>query len=150
MSKTPNRTPDQERRDELARIHILKAELKLDRDQYEAMLWTIASVESSAKLDGHGRRRVIAHLQSHVDAASGIKADPDMPKNVQARPQLRKIAAQLRAAGRTWSYARGICERLFNKRTIEFADSRELAGVIAALEADAQRHGRSQRNKPTA
>jgi len=134
-----------QRKADLARIHILKAQLRLDREQYEAVLWTVGQVESSALLDGHGRRRVIEHLQAHVDAAAGIQADPDKPKNLQARPQLRKIAAQLHASKRNWAYGRGVLEQLYGKRTIEFADSRELAGVIAALEQDAQRHGRSQR-----
>jgi len=139
-------TPDAQRKADLARIHILKAQLKLTRDQYEAVLWTIGQVESSAKLDGHGRRRVIEHLQSHVDAASGVQADPDKPRNLQARPQLRKIAAQLHAAGRSWAYARSVLERLTGKATIEFADSRELSKLIAALELDAGRNGRSQRS----
>lgn len=136
--------PDQTRKRDLARIHILKAELGLNREQYEAVLWSIGSVESSAQLDAHGRRRVIAHLQAHVDQARGVQADPDKPKNIEARPQLRKIAAQLHAAGRPWSYARSVCERLWGKRTIEFCDSRELSGIIVALEKDAGRHGRGR------
>lgn len=136
---------DPKRKPELARIHILKSELGLDRDQYEAVLWTIAQVDSSAKLDGHGRRRVIEHLQAHVDAKRGIKADADKPTNLQARPQLRKIAAQLASAGRSWAYARAISERLYNKPTIEFCDTRELSGVIAALDKDAGRNGRARR-----
>lgn len=133
------------RKRDLARIHILMAQLKLTREQYEAVLWTIGQVESSARLDAHGRRRVIEHLQAHVDAAAGVQADPDKPKNLQARPQLLKIAAQLHAANRRWAYAREVCDRLYGKKAIEFADGRELSGVIAALEADAKRHGRSQR-----
>lgn len=136
-----------QRKADLARIHILKAQLKLTREQYEAVLWTIGQVESSARLDGHGRRRVIEHLQAHVDAASGVKADPDKPRNLQARPQLRKIAAQLHAAQRGWCYARRLLERLTGKTTLEFADSRELSKVIAALELDAARNGRSPRPK---
>lgn len=136
---------DAQRKADLARIHILKAQLKLSRDQYEAVLWTIGQVESSALLDAHGRKRVIEHLQSHVDAAAGIQADPDKPRNLQARPQLRKIAAQLHAAGRNWAYARSVLQRITGKATIEFADSRELSKVIAALELDAGRNGRSQR-----
>lgn len=164
-----------QRRAELARIHILKGELKLDREQYEAVLWTIGQVDSSAKLDAHGRRAVIAHLQGrlrdgaasawvrekppgpapaptvpgtvspgHVDQARGVKQDPEKPHNLPARPQLRKIAAQLHAAKKPWAYAREICHKLYGKRTIEFADSRELAGVITALAKDATRHGRAR------
>lgn len=133
-----------QRRAELARIHILKGELKLDREQYEAVLWTIGQVDSSAKLDAHGRRAVIAHLQAHVDQARGVKQDPEKPHNLQARPQLRKIAAQLASSKKPWAYAREICHKLYGKRTIEFADSRELAGVITALAKDAVRHGRAR------
>ena len=136
---------DAQRKRELARIHILKAELNLDREKYEAVLFSIGRVESSALLDTFGRRRVIEHLQAHVDRASGQMADPEKPKNLQARPQLRKIAAQLYSAKRTWSYARAVSARLYGKPTIEFCDGRELSGVIAALAKDAERHGRSAR-----
>lgn len=145
MTAAKKAKPDAQRGKDLARIHILKDKLNLDRDQYEAVLWTIGQVESSAKLDGHGRRRVIEHLQAHVDAAAGVQADPDKPKNLQARQQLRKIAAQLHAAGRRWAYAREIAKRLYDKPTIEFLDTRELSGVITALAQDAGRHGRRTR-----
>ncbi len=145
MKAVKKAAPDAQRKKDLARIHVLKAQLNLDREQYEAVLWSIGQVESSAMLDSHGRRRVIEHLQAHVDRAAGIKADPDKPNNLQARPQLRKIAAQLHAAGRRWAYARAIAQKLYNKPTIEFLDARELSGVIAALAQDAARHGRASR-----
>lgn len=138
--------PTANRKRELARIHILKAELKLDREQYENVLWTIGRKESSADLDEHGRRAVIAHLQTHVanGARAALRADPERPHNLDARPQLGKIEAQLAAAGRRWNYARAIAERMHHKR-IEFCSSDELSALIAALAIDAKRHGRRAR-----
>lgn len=60
----------QQRRIELAQIHMAAAELGMDTaDQnpesaYRSMLWTCARVRSAADLDFAGRRKVIQHLKS--------------------------------------------------------------------------------------
>ena len=48
---------------ELAKIHIGKKQLGMDRQTYEDMLWTQGRVHSSADLDEHGRHQVIKHLE---------------------------------------------------------------------------------------
>ncbi|MCK9193420.1 MAG: regulatory protein GemA [Nevskia sp.] len=144
-NRTTHKIGDDQRKRDLARIHILSAELQLDRVQYENVLALVAGVDSSTALDTAGRRNVIAHLQAHVDRLNGVQPDPDRPANVYAKPQLRKIEAQLRAANRGWAYARSIANRLYGKTKIEFCDTRELSGVIAALAIDAERHCRGAR-----
>lgn len=135
----PKRDFSAQRRAELARIHILAGELGLAREQYEAVLWTLARVESSRDLDGHGRRQVIEHLVREKQ-----RRDPDRPHNIERLPQLVKIEAQL-AAARPWAYAKAMARRMYGKEAIEFCSDQELAGIIAALARDAQRHGRRTR-----
>ncbi|MBN8479499.1 MAG: regulatory protein GemA [Burkholderiales bacterium] len=52
-----------ERSNELAKIHIAKAQLGLDDDTYRAMLWTVARVRSAKDLDAGGREAVLLHLR---------------------------------------------------------------------------------------
>jgi hypothetical protein len=55
----------QARKSDLARIHMLKAELGLDEDTYRDVMATVCQgVRSSAQLDITGRSRLIAHLQA--------------------------------------------------------------------------------------
>ncbi len=131
----------QARNRELGRIHILKAELNLDRDQYEEVLWAVARVESAANLDDYGRREVIKHLEAHAKAKRGVKTYPGRPANADAnqRTQLRKIEAYLTDAGRPWEYGLSMAWRMYKRERLEFCGEHELAGIIAALEADARK-----------
>lgn len=52
------------RRAELAKIHIAKKDLGLDRARYEAILWDQVGVHSSADLDSAGRRKVLEYFKS--------------------------------------------------------------------------------------
>lgn len=52
-----------ERSNELAKIHIAKAQLELDDDTYRHMLWSVARVRSAKDLDAGGREAVLAHLR---------------------------------------------------------------------------------------
>ncbi|WP_028008675.1 phage protein GemA/Gp16 family protein [Solimonas flava] len=129
---------------ELGKIHILKAKLGLSDEQYRAMLWANGRVESSAQLDEHGRRKVIAHLQAHV----GARDRGRRPHNLEAadRRDLRKIEALLADAGRPWEYAEGILRHMTSGRVerIEFADAAQRRALIAALWRDAKRRADAQ------
>jgi len=57
------------RRRQLAAIHIAAKQLGLDRETYEAMLWSIARAHSAAELDEAGRMRVLDHLRSRGAAS---------------------------------------------------------------------------------
>lgn len=52
------------RKADLAAIHIAKAELGWDDDQYRDILWAVCRVRSSAQLDHTGRKRFLAHLRA--------------------------------------------------------------------------------------
>lgn len=127
---------------DLARIHILKSQLKLDDESYRNVLWTLGRVESSKDLDDHGRKAVIAHLEAHL-----ARRDPravqyrSRPRNADAgnRKPLRKIEAYLADAGRPWAYVEQMAGHMYGKARIEFCDGDELAGLVAALDAEAKK-----------
>lgn len=128
---------------DLARIHILKAALRLDRETYEAVLWTHGRVESSALLDEHGRREVITQLEAVLRSTApqhaALKRFSTKPRNldVKGRRELQKIEALLTDAGRDWPYAHGIARRMYKRDRVEFCHAGQLAGIIAALEKEA-------------
>lgn len=92
----PSKTPAKMRLAELAKIHIAKKDLGLDRDTYEDILWTICRVKSSADLDSHGRFKLIAHFK-HLGWKPKRKSKPKIED-----PKERKIWSllyQLKDAG---------------------------------------------------
>jgi hypothetical protein len=140
------RAVDQRKRD-LGRIHILAGQLKLDRETYEVMLWAQARVRSSADLDDHGRRAVIAHLESLISKRPK-SAYPDRPRNADlaSRREMKKIEALLADAGLPWAYGIGLARRMYNKQRLEFCHPGELGGIIAALERAALKRLKDEMN----
>lgn len=62
------KTKEEQRKNELAQIHLAKSRLAMDEDTYRAMLKQHGGKESAADLDDTGRDRVLTHL-----AKSGAK-----------------------------------------------------------------------------
>ena len=126
---------------ELARIHILKAQLKLDDESYRNVLWVQGRVDSAADLDQHGRQAVIKHLESHLPpvARRPRRIEGTPPRTLASRPMLRKIAAQLGAADRPWAYGEALAARLAGKQALVFCSDADLRKIIAALAIDAGR-----------
>lgn len=58
----PQAVPDQRKR-ELAQIHIAKAQLDMAEDTYRDLLFSLARVRSAADLDQIGRTRVLEHFK---------------------------------------------------------------------------------------
>jgi phage gp16-like protein len=127
------------RRAELAKIHIARAQLQLDDDAYRDMLWTVARARSAADLDSEGRHQVLEHLKAR--GFRGRRKGRSRPGVGRVR-LVRKIRAQLRAAGRQDAYADGIAQRMFHVDRYEWCDRDQLHRIVAALTYDAQRHGR--------
>jgi len=138
-----------DRRRELAQIHIAKKDLGIDDDTYRLMLRTIARVDSAADLNAEGRRQVIAHLK-----ARGFKPKPgakvqrntadsawDWVNNAAPDRQamLRKIAVMLKDSEREKAYADGIGRNMFGIERVEFCAPDQLHRIVAALEYDRRR-----------
>lgn len=129
------------RRRELARIHCLTRDLGIDRDTYQAMLANVMHVDSAAKLDSRGRRRLIALLRGKSAAPSHAHRD-DAPNTLDQRPMLRKIEALLADAGRPWTYAEALARRIGHRDRLEFCSDGDLGKIIAALSYDQLRRRR--------
>ncbi|MBU4316308.1 MAG: regulatory protein GemA [Proteobacteria bacterium] len=127
--------PDQRRRD-LAAIHIGKEKLGMDDITYREMLVTIAGVKSSADLDQAGREKVLNHLWKRgfkpplkSARASGMHVSPSRER----APYLHKIGALLAATELSWAYADGIGKKMFGVEKVRWLDPDQLRKVLAAL-----------------
>jgi len=140
------RTATDQRKSELARIHIAKQQLALDEETYRAMLWTVARVHSSADLDHAGRQAVLAHLRGRGFRQRGRRGHPGRPHNINTAdrgPLLQKIEAYLAESGRPWAYADGMARRICKRDRVALCDASQLRKLVAALEYDARRHRRA-------
>jgi phage gp16-like protein len=119
------------RKSELAQIHIGKTQLGMDEETYRAMLQNVAGVESSSRLDGYGRRKVIAHLK----AKGASLGRSDAPKKV-ARDKdklIGKIGALLADMQLPWAYADGCARKMFSIEKTEWCDADQLHRIVAGL-----------------
>lgn len=146
MSGRPTKKRPDRRRSELAQIHIARRDLGMDDATYRAMLISVVQTDSAKTLDEEGRRRVLDHLKSHGWRPTKPRRDSARPRILRGRGSrgrmLRKIEAFLAEANRPWSYALAILKRQGGPDRLEWAVGGQLAGVIAALDRDAARHGR--------
>lgn len=143
---SPHMASPDARRAELAKIHIAAKQLGLDRDTYEAMLWTLARVKSAGDLNAEGRHQVLEHLKSRgfkpaqmkaVKSASKRGTKPAVPADRQA--QVAKIEALLADAGRPWEYVEAMAKRMCHVDALRFCAPEQLGKLIAALEYDRRR-----------
>ena len=144
MKKT---SVDRRQRD-LAKIHIAKKQLGLDEATYRAMLLMVAGVQSASELDAQGRNKVLAHLFNAGFKAMGTTNQrpfkkPNLAISSDKEALLRKIEAYLAEAKRPWDYAHGIARRMFKVNRLQWCHASQLHKIVAALEYDARRHGRS-------
>ena len=134
------------RRSELAKIHIGAKQLFDDDGYYRDMLFSVASVRSAKQLDEAGRRAVIGHLKDcgakfGPARKSGLKRNPPAPPPATER-QVRKIRAMLAEDGLPDAYAERILRRQCShphRVPLQWANSEQLRGVIAALASRAKR-----------
>lgn len=123
--------PKSLRHRQLAAIHIAAGELGLDDAAYRDMLYAVGRVRTAADLDHAGRAAVLEHLRERRRLAAR-REYPGRPGNVDARPMLRKIEAQLADMRLPWSYAQGIARQMF-RRPLQWLQDGELRAVVAAL-----------------
>lgn len=83
-----------QRRSDLAKIHLAKKELGMSDEDYRAMLWTQGRVRSSADLDHAGRQRVLAHFK-----ACGWPRKPAGPRLTTQQWLIQKLWRELGQAG---------------------------------------------------
>lgn len=129
-----------QRRADLAKIHLAKKQLGLDDEAYRDLLWTIARVRSAADLDDYGRNQVLAHFRR----CGATFNRPKRPRPSKDRkPLLSKVYALL--GDRPVSYAEGILKHMYGDaapQKLEWANSEQLLKVVAALSYDQKRRRR--------
>jgi phage gp16-like protein len=141
-----------DRRADLARIHILAEQLGMDTmdkhpaSEYRSTLFAVGGPTarhgeeiSAGFLDHVGRRRVVAHL-AQLARARGIKQkQPPIGKAGRPTPapdrapMVRKIRAMLAEAGRPDSYGDRLSKTMFHVEFYEWCAPDQLRRVIAAL-----------------
>jgi len=103
----PSRRPvvnAQARKSDLARIHMLKAELGWDEDLYRDVMATVCQgVRSSAQLDITGRQRLIEHMLAAKGRADSQAGKPAAAP--AARPVRRPLTALERKLWSLWMQA---------------------------------------------
>ena len=144
-------TSDQRKRD-LAQIHIAKQQLGMEEDVYRGLLQTIGRVDSSAKLSAEGRQRLLAHFRAcgwkpsaprSNGASSPRKAAEKRPTPAPENVKLvRRIRAQLISLGRLPNtYADGIAKQAFGIDFYEWCTSEQLWELTNMLTAEQKRKG---------
>ena len=130
------RYPTDQRRRDLATIHMAKKQLGMDDAAYRDILWSVARVRSSSELDQAGRSKLLDHFKAcgwkptpKVNEWAFIdKAAPDR------RPLLRKICMVCKSIGAGKAYAEGAAQRQTGiARKLEMMDEGQLwllAGVL--------------------
>ena len=130
------RYPTDQRRRDLATIHMVKKHLGMDDAAYRDILWSVARVRSSSELDQAGRNKLLDHFRAcgwkptpKVNEWAFIdKAAPDR------RPLLKKICMVCKSMGVGKAYAEGAAQRQTGiARKLEMMDEGQLwllAGVL--------------------
>lgn len=125
-----------QRKRELAQIHLGAKQVGMDDDSYRAMLWSVARVRSAKDLDAGGRRAVIDHLK-----AVGFRPRRQGRTSVgENKEQLAaKVRAQLQASDKPEGYADGMAKKMFGVQRWEWCSPDQLRRIIAALNYQARR-----------
>lgn len=142
-----------DRRQQLARIHMGKKALGLGDREYRSLLMRasadangVGGIDTSANMTHEQRNAVLAEM-----ARLGFKAErqaarrkrwPGEPKNCGEVPMLRKVRALLADAKRPWSYAHGLGMKMFHVDRVEFLRTDQMHKLVAALQADANRRAK--------
>jgi len=125
-----------ERRQELAMIHIAKKQIGMDDLVYREMLFAEAGVNSAADLDAGGRKKVLDRFKSlGFKSAHKSAKGSGMIKTVppDRKPMLSKIEAILADMGLSWGYADGMSKRMFGVDRVRWLYPYQMHKLLAAL-----------------
>jgi len=131
---------------QIAKIHIAKAQLKMDDDSYRAFLTRVTGVSSSKSLNPKQLGLVLLELEKlGFKPAASKKAGRARPRLPESRQKiLAKIEALLSEAGRPFAYADGMAQQMFKRQRLEWLTDNELYKLMQALIIDANRRKRSK------
>lgn len=127
--------PTDQRRRDLAMIHMAKHQLGMQKDAYRDILWSLARVRSSADLDQAGRSKVLDHMQ-----ACGFKRTKPQPRALADDPQSKKIRAlwlDLHEAGKVRNPSESALAAFVKRQTgrdaLQWLTGKEASALIEEL-----------------
>lgn len=126
----------------LAKIHIAKKQLAMEDDAYRAMLESVGGVKSAKDLTPIGAAKVLAHLEKCGFKPAQKFGRRPTPNRRDRKKLIGKIEALLAEAKRPWSYADAMAAHMFKIDQVAWCDADQLWRITAALQKDANRHGR--------
>lgn len=132
-------TAEQQRRADLAKIHIAKKDLGLSEDVYQDILYQAGGVESSADLKPAGRRAVLARFRELGWKPRG-KGRQTGGRKLADDPRSRKIRAlwiELHQAGKVKDPSEdallAFVHRLTRRKALQWLTPAQASTVIEAL-----------------
>lgn len=140
---------DQRKRD-LAQIHIAKAQLGMADDTYRQLLMTIGRVDSSRDLSAEARQRLLAHFRNCGWKPTASKPGSTPRKPAEKRPtpapenvrMVKRIRAQLISLGRLPNaYADGIAMQAFGVQYFEWCTNDQMHKLTTMLAVEQKRRG---------
>lgn len=125
--------PKPHRNNQIAQIHIARAQLGLDEETYRSIIRMMSNgrTDSSAELDYAERNKLLDHFRARGWKNSKT-ATPKAAKKTN-QPLVNKVGALLADMKLPWSYAHGIAKRMYNRERVQWCEAEELRSVIAAL-----------------
>lgn len=101
------------RKNQMAKIHIAKNQLKMDEETYRDMLHNIGGARSSAELSSTGLQKVLDHLVSIGAEFTPSAKHGKRPHNYNRLPAyVEKVEALLADMGLSWAYADSIARNI--------------------------------------
>ncbi|WGE32573.1 regulatory protein GemA [Actinobacillus genomosp. 2] len=137
----------QTRQQMIQKIHIGKAELKMDRECYTRfLLETVDKHSCSVMTDGE----LMQVLQAMKAKGFKVKSKqhgkkPDVgnsPTNQIRKRYMDKIEAFLTEMQKPWNYAHAICKKSFGIDRLQWCTEEQLRKIVQMLAVSAKRHGR--------
>lgn len=137
----------QTRQQMIQKIHIGKAELKMDRECYTRfLLETVDKHSCSVMTDGE----LMQVLQAMKEKGFKVKSKqhgkkPDVgnaPTNQIRKRYMDKIEAFLTEMQKPWNYAHAICKKSFGIDRLQWCTEEQLRKIVQMLAVSAKRHGR--------
>ncbi|WP_419852470.1 gp16 family protein [Actinobacillus pleuropneumoniae] len=137
----------QTRQQMIQKIHIGKAELKMDRECYTRfLLETVDKHSCSVMTDGE----LMQVLQAMKAKGFKVKSKqhgkkPDVgnaPANQIRKRYMDKIEAFLTEMQKPWNYAHAICKKSFGIDRLQWCTEEQLRKIVQMLAVSAKRHGR--------
>jgi phage gp16-like protein len=129
-------TAEEQRKRELAQIHIAKTQLGLDDDTYRDMLFNVAGVRSSRDLTTTGRLRVLQHFEEKGWKKKGparTQCGKSPTTALDKEALMGKIAALLTEMALPWAYANGISQQMKFEQRVDWCTPQQLHKIVAAL-----------------